>query len=62
MPLLPPLNPPLRDWRGQTVWIIGASTGIGRATAAALVPVLSALWLLLQITRFVARWRRGATE
>lgn len=36
MPLLPPLNPPLRDWRGQTVWIIGASTGIGRATAAAL--------------------------
>jgi len=36
MPLLSPLNPPLRDWRGQTVWIIGASTGIGRATAAAL--------------------------
>ena len=36
MPLLPPLNPPLRDWRGQTVWIIGASTGIGRATATAL--------------------------
>jgi len=30
------LNPPLREWRGQSVWIVGASSGIGRATAAAL--------------------------
>ena len=30
------LNPPLRDWQGKVVWLIGASTGIGRATAAAL--------------------------
>lgn len=37
MPLFgPPLNPPLTDWRGRTVWIIGASSGIGRATAALL--------------------------
>ena len=36
MPFFAPLNPPLRDWQGQTVWIIGASTGIGRATASAL--------------------------
>jgi NAD(P)-dependent dehydrogenase (short-subunit alcohol dehydrogenase family) len=27
------LNPPLRDWRDRVVWIVGASTGIGRATA-----------------------------
>lgn len=28
------LNPCLTDWTGRTVWLIGASTGIGRATAA----------------------------
>ncbi len=30
------LNPALTDWRGKLVWIVGASSGIGRATAAAL--------------------------
>ncbi len=30
------LNPPMRDWHGQTVWLVGASSGIGRATASAL--------------------------
>ncbi|MBX3622592.1 MAG: SDR family NAD(P)-dependent oxidoreductase [Rhizobacter sp.] len=30
------LNPPIADWKGRVVWLIGASTGIGRATAAAL--------------------------
>nr|WP_295774153.1 SDR family NAD(P)-dependent oxidoreductase [Rhodoferax sp.] len=40
MPLLnvflPPLNPPQIEWAGKTVWIVGASSGIGQATAAAL--------------------------
>ena len=31
-----PLNPPQREWRRRTVWVVGASSGIGRATAAAL--------------------------
>ncbi len=31
-----PLNPPLRDWPGQVVWLVGASSGIGQATASLL--------------------------
>jgi NAD(P)-dependent dehydrogenase (short-subunit alcohol dehydrogenase family) len=27
------LNPSITDWTGRVVWIVGASTGIGRATA-----------------------------
>ena len=37
MSLLPPFNPPLANWRGKTAWIVGASSGIGKATAAALL-------------------------
>lgn len=36
MSLFTPLNPPMTQWRGKTVWIIGASSGIGQATASAL--------------------------
>ncbi|MGJ7613132.1 MULTISPECIES: SDR family NAD(P)-dependent oxidoreductase [unclassified Variovorax] len=32
-----PFNPPLTDWQGKTAWIVGASSGIGRATALALL-------------------------
>lgn len=32
-----PMNPPLRDWHKRRVWLIGASSGIGAATAAALL-------------------------
>lgn len=30
------LNPPLRDWAGKTVWLVGASSGIGEACASLL--------------------------
>ena len=31
-----PLNPRIDSWAGRTVWLVGASTGIGRATASRL--------------------------
>ena len=31
-----PLNTPITDWRGRSVWLIGASSGIGLAAAKAL--------------------------
>ncbi|MDP2416858.1 MAG: SDR family NAD(P)-dependent oxidoreductase [Hydrogenophaga sp.] len=31
-----PFNPPIANWQGLRVWLIGASSGIGEATAAAL--------------------------
>jgi NADP-dependent 3-hydroxy acid dehydrogenase YdfG len=29
-------NPPFTNWRGKSVWLVGASSGIGQATAHAL--------------------------
>ncbi len=29
-------NPTFTDWQGKSVWLVGASSGIGEATATAL--------------------------
>lgn len=34
--LFAPPNPPQRQWNGRRVWVVGASSGIGQATASAL--------------------------
>ncbi|MBC7548379.1 MAG: SDR family NAD(P)-dependent oxidoreductase [Polaromonas sp.] len=31
-----PINSPITDWKGKSVWLVGASSGIGQATAHAL--------------------------
>lgn len=36
MSLFTPLNAPMDQWQGKTVWLVGASSGIGQATASAL--------------------------
>ena len=36
MAWLTPFNPTLNDWRGRSVWLVGASSGIGLACAKAL--------------------------
>ena len=36
MAFFKPLNTPITDWRGKSVWLVGASSGIGLACAQAL--------------------------
>lgn len=39
------LNPKLTDWHGRRVWVVGASSGIGRAVASALHARGARVWV-----------------
>ena len=39
-----PLNPRIDDWSGRLCWLLGASTGIGRAAAEALLARGHTVW------------------
>ncbi|MBY0465598.1 MAG: SDR family NAD(P)-dependent oxidoreductase, partial [Burkholderiales bacterium] len=39
------MNPKLTDWHGKRVWVVGASSGIGRAVAAALHARGAQVWV-----------------
>ncbi len=40
-----PLNPCMSDWSGKSVWLVGASSGIGLATAQALHAQGARVWV-----------------
>ncbi|MFM6986280.1 MAG: SDR family NAD(P)-dependent oxidoreductase [Hydrogenophaga sp.] len=64
--LLRPYNPRLTDWRGRRVWVVGGSTGIGRATALALAAqgaqVMVSARGATALDALVNEHRRGAPE
>ncbi len=64
--LLRPYNPRLRQWANLRVWVVGGSTGIGRATALALAArgaqVLVSARRAAALDALVAEHRQAARE
>lgn len=52
----PQLNPPLRDWAGRRVWLVGASTGIGLACAQALRAAGAQVLISSRQPQGIANW------
>jgi NAD(P)-dependent dehydrogenase (short-subunit alcohol dehydrogenase family) len=53
-----PLNAPIVNWSGRVVWLVGASTGIGRATAESLHRMGAALVVSARNGSAVAEFER----
>jgi NAD(P)-dependent dehydrogenase (short-subunit alcohol dehydrogenase family) len=51
-----PFNPPLRDWSGKTVWLVGASSGIGAACASLLYEQGATVFVSARNSAALARW------
>ncbi|HET9977304.1 MAG TPA: SDR family NAD(P)-dependent oxidoreductase [Burkholderiaceae bacterium] len=53
------LNPPIADWHGKVCWLVGASTGIGRATAERLHAAGAAVIVSARKAEALARFAEG---
>jgi NAD(P)-dependent dehydrogenase (short-subunit alcohol dehydrogenase family) len=53
------LNPPIADWRGKVCWLVGASTGIGRATAERLHAAGATVIVSARKADMLARFAEG---
>jgi len=49
-------NPPLSQWAGKTVWVVGASSGIGRAVASALHAQGATVFVSARNAQALADW------
>lgn len=49
-------NPPLTDWAGKSVWLVGASSGIGRAVADALHAQGATVFVSARNAQALAEW------
>jgi len=49
-------NPPLQQWAGKAVWVVGASSGIGRAVASALHAQGATVFVSARNAQALADW------
>ncbi len=50
------LNPRISDWAGKSVWVIGASSGIGQATASLLHSLGACVWVSARQAKPLQTW------